>query len=297
VEVARAPRGERVEYSEFKSPSIAINGTGEYVVAWHLHVGRGSRPAQASLTDTTTTTIHARRFAFDGRPLGAEQVVAQRRLLLPGGITDLLLPNTRIAMNDDGDYAIGYVEVRLTQQLLSSFKARLYRADGSAAGLPSHFALFGDRGPFINIHDYALSFAANGDLLFAWATRDRYDGPQVNPTTEDIWLARYRRVLGTLLPAGPAAKVATRAAYTPSTTSLNVSPTPSGGSVITWPDPQFNSATRGTAWGRYYDARELPLSEPFLIGSGTNSVHSTTDSRGNLLAAWDGVFVRKFQGP
>lgn len=290
IEVASQPAQDPpVNLSDIDAPSVAINDAGEFVVAWTSSVTRGRDRIGA--LGINTGTLFARRYAFDGSPLGETQVVAQRTFGAPGGTVNLIRSNARIAMNTDGGYAIGYV-TEFGNQLVSPLNVRVYRADGRPAGLPMRVGLGGDREAFVSRSDFALSYVANGDLIFAWVTPDTVQRRGGRPETmETIWLARYTPLLG--IQRGPAVQVATRAPLQ-SRTSLSLAPIPSGGVAITWADPMPGAPA---VYGRYFAADESPLGDTFTIATGTDQINATTDAAGNLIATYGSVFLRRFQGP
>lgn len=295
IEVARTPPdlGDRI-FEQVEGPAVAINAAGEIVVTWITHITSGSGVQPPPLIGIGSSTIRARRFRLDGTPIGKTQIVAQRTLPSTFGGLEYISSNIRIAMSDNGDYAVAYSLRRLLFQVNSPFEAQLFRANGTSVVLPTRFVLTGDRTPLVGFTDYALSFSTDGDLFFAWTTPDRLTIPSQGPTTDDIWLARYAARGGTVFPQGEIAFVAQRQSQRGRLT-LSVSPTPSGGAAITWPTGSRNEPD--LAFGRYFDSRLQPLTEAFVVAESAGPVHSITDSRGNLIVAYGNVFVRKFQGP
>lgn len=296
IEVARTPPdlGDRI-FEQVEGPAVAINAAGEIVVTWITHITTDTASERLPLIGIGSSTIRARRFRLDGTPIGNTQIVAQRTLpSLFGGI-EYISSNVRIAMSDNGDYAVAYSLRRPLFQVNSPFEAQLFRANGTSVVLPTRFVLTGDRTPLVGFVDYALSFSTDGDLFFAWTTPDRLTIPSQGPTTDDIWLARYAARGGAVSPQGTVAFVAQRESQGGGNLTLNVSPTPSGGAAITWPTGNRNEPD--LAFGRYFDSRLQPLTEPFVVAESAGPVHSTTDSRGNLIVAYGNVMVRKFQGP
>ena len=297
IEVASSPPdlGSNV-FERIENPAVAINTAGEIVVTWTTHITTGSGVQPTSLVGIGSSTIRARRFRLDGTPIGNTQLIAQRTLPAPFEGAENFASNVRIAMSDNGDYAVAYSVFRALYQLNPPFEAQLFRANGTSVLLPTRFVLTGDRTPLVGFTDYALSFSTDGDLFFAWTTPDRLVSPTRGATTDDIWLARYAARGGLVLPQADVAFVAQRVGSLGSgLVTLSVSPTPSGGAVITWPTGEQNTPDR--AFGRYFDGRLRPLTDPFVVAESAGPVHSITDSRGNLIVAYGNVFVRKFQGP
>ena len=296
IEVAQTPAdlGDRI-FETVVGPAIAINASGEIVVTWITHITSGSGVQPPPLVGIGSSTLLARRFRLDGTPIGNTRIVARRTLPSTFGGLEYISSNVRIAMSDNGDYAVAYSLRRPLFQVNSPFEAQLFRANGTSVVLPTRFVLTGDRTPLVGFVDYALSFSADGDLFFAWTTPDRLAIPSQGPTTDDIWLARYAARGGAVSPQGTVAFVAQRESQGGGNLTLNVSPTPSGGAAITWPTGNRNEPD--LAFGRYFDSRLQPLTEPFVVAESAGPVHSTTDSRGNLIVAYGKVMVRKFQGP
>lgn len=288
IEVARLPTKSAAELGgggSLLNPAVALNDAGEFVVAWGVSSFTG--PRDVPVPTPVSYQLYSRSYRADGTAKGPAAVISFRA-------AQAISPGIRIAMNPAGDYAIAYRQsavidgVGADAPLEFPFFAILYRANGSQIGVPIHFATLGRRQTYLAKDDFALCFVANGDLMLAWASANA----RFNPTQGTVFMRRYS-TLG--IPRGEPIAVANRAGPSGIST-LSIAPIPSGGSVIVWPDVAPLQSD-GTAYGRYYAANDVPLTDAFVVATNVRQVSATTDARGNLIAAFGDVFARVFQGP
>lgn len=275
------------------NPAIALNDAGEVVVAW---TSIEYTAVENLLSLSSTNRLQTRRFRADGSADGPTTVIATQ-------LVKDLNPELRIAMNPSGGYVVAYrkeprVPVTFNQKPIVPYQLRVFpfhvqrfSADGRRVGPAVRLTRVGYPDSDLSTQDFAITYAANGDLVLAWSNAVAV-GQQV---TEQIMLQRfsvYGRAVARPVP------VATRPVYFyPS--SLSVSPLPSGGVAVSWPElPSVPSEiVPGVAYGRYFAANDVPLGDAFVIAKDIVQVHSTTDGRGNLVATFGDVFARVFQGP
>lgn len=275
------------------NPAIALNDEGEVVVAW---TSIEYTAVENLLNVSSTNRLQTRRFRADGSADGPTTVIATQ-------LVKNLNRELRIAMNPSGSYAVVYrKEPRATatfdqkpilpyQLRVFPFHVQRFSADGRRVGPTVRLTRLGYPDSDLSTQDFAVCYASNGDLMLAWS--DAVSAGQL--VTEQIMLQRFS-VYGRAV--APPVTVATRPVYFYSS-SISVSPLPSGGVAVSWPDlPNVPSQiVPGVAYGRYYAANDVPLGDAFVIANDILQVHTTTDGRGNLIATFGDVFARVFQRP
>ena len=140
-----------------KSPSIAMDATGDYVVVWQSK-------GQDDTADPTGYGIYAQRFHADGSKAGGEFLV--------NTYTTGNQINPGVAMDDTGDFVVVWED---TSQNSSGYDvyARRYNADGSAASGEFKVNANATGHTAANSNTYGQStpkvaMDASGDFVVAW---------------------------------------------------------------------------------------------------------------------------------
>lgn len=119
------PTGDEIQINELtaghqRGVAIAPRADGGFVAAWHSDVSDG--------TDTSDTSIRARRFGVDGSPIGPELQVNERTL------GDQQYPS--VATEADGGFVVAWMsyDAAGTDTSLWSIEARRFAPDGTPRG-------------------------------------------------------------------------------------------------------------------------------------------------------------------
>ncbi len=156
---------------EQKSPAVAMNTTGGFVVTWR----------NLGVPNDTYGTIDARRFAADGTPLGGEfRVNSYTPDLAPG--------EPRIAVGPEGDFVVVWSSYDWQEPADESHgvQARRFAADGTPLGddfQVNTYTTFQQRTP-----DVAMD--ARGEFVVVWQS-DGTPGPGSDPTGFDVKAQRF----------------------------------------------------------------------------------------------------------
>jgi hypothetical protein len=279
---------------------VAITDSG-FTVAWSLSQGPSAFlpiPPNGVILGTFSNTLYAQTFDFDGVPK-REAVVLTSPTVVGVARRDVLSDSVRIAVNDSN--AVSTVAYSTDYLVPARFHVASVSSDGRRQSLlPVTLETGLDRQPGLQRplqQDFSLIYAANGDLVLAYAEIEKLR----NPDSQSVFLRRYS-ALG--VPRGPSVKVAERLLQTSGNSdfTINLAPLPSGGVAIVWQDQNGFRV-----FGRYYAADNSALGEPFLIASGTVDSNAVTDPAGNLLAIYGTslpygpqpvqLLVQRFQGP
>ena len=146
--------------SNQRSPAVAMNGAGHFVVVWRSYGSAGS--------DTSNFSIQGQRYASDGSAVGGEFQV--------NTYTSSGQESSAVAMADDGDFVVVWHSLGSvgSDSQARSIQGQLYASDGSAVG-----------GEF-QINTYttsvqtspAVSIDGEGDFVVVW---DSIGSPGTDP--------------------------------------------------------------------------------------------------------------------
>jgi hypothetical protein len=254
------PQGGEIHVNTFTTntqgtPAVAMDQTGNFVVAWH------------SYATALDPNVVARRFDSSGNPRGGE---------IPVNTTTADFQNVpSVAMDSDGDFVIAW----------SSFGQ-----DGSGYGIfARRFTASGVPGNEFPVNQFtsgtqggsSVAMDADGNFLIAWTSSGQDgDGTGVysrrfnaggTPQTGDVRVNTY-----------------TTSHQTFASATMNAE----GESVISWSSQAQDGSSYGI-YAQRYDAAGAPRGGEIPVNVFvTNSQHRSAaaiDPRGNFAIAWDSV--------
>jgi hypothetical protein len=269
------------------SVSVAMTQSGDFVVAWGAHAWHTYKGSYLGLY--SANAVMTRRYHVDGTPIGDAQTVHTTYY----AVRDIYAATVHVSMAPNGSYAITWADNNAS-------RGRFYTAAGRAASktvvLPTWSSTQSANMSSDAHYYFASSLAGNGDLLLA------YDIVDSTGTTDTIYL---RRCTSYCANQGTPVAVATRGLVgQPNSGSkiggLSIRATASNGSIVSWDDQVAQTVS-----GQAFDATDQPDGDRFTIGTDTaiwqgmqlNSLSSTLNADGNLIAVWGNVKARIFQGP
>lgn len=135
-------------------PAVAMNGLGDFVVAW---TSLGSDD-----TDTSDGSIHARRYAANGAPLGDEFQV--------NSYTTDRQQSSSVAMDGQGNFVVAWDSTEATYLLPADHEIRAQRFDANGAELGGEFlvnSLAGVSGFTYTLFP-SVATDAQGRFVVAW---------------------------------------------------------------------------------------------------------------------------------
>ncbi|MBN2294041.1 MAG: hypothetical protein JXM70_16565 [Pirellulales bacterium] len=255
-------------YGSQWQPSVTMNGSGQFVVAWH-----GSGLGGDDLG------IHAQRYAADGTPLGSEFQV--------NTYTTATQSQPSVAMSEAGDFVIVWTSNNQDGDGNGVFAQR-YAADGTPLG--SEFQV----NTFTSSYQWFPSVAMHpdGQFVVAWES-DGQDGDD-----SGIYAQRYAAD-GT--PIGSEFRVNTHTANQqryPAAAFSN-----DGRFVIAW-HSKMQDGFLSSIHAQHYAADGTPLGDAFQVN--TQEIDDlevgpslAMDADGRLLVAWhaddsNGIFGRRY---
>jgi len=235
-------------------PAAAMNGSGDFVIAWQSESPSGSR------------NIIAQRYNASGAAQFGEFQVNGATLLLP--------QTPAAAMDAAGNFVIVWAG-RTLDQLSTIIQAQRYSAAGILQGGAITAAVFSGTGQA----KPGVAMDAAGDFVVTW--QQELTAPDV-----DVYARRYN-ALG--VAQGTAFLV--HAASTEEQSSPRVAMTAAGSFVIVW--THRVSITDYDIYARHFDAAGAALGTAFRVNSYTAGIQShptaAVDDAGRYVVVWQGA--------
>lgn len=253
------------------NPSIAIDGDGDFVVAWHGYAQDGSG-----------SNIYAQRFNALG--------VSQSAEFLVNSTTSEWQNNPAVAIDADGDFVItweGYAQDGSAYGIY----AQRYNSMGVPQG--SEFQVNTHTTNIQNVPDIAMD--ASGDFVITWQSYQQ-DGSGYG-----IYAQRYD---ATGTPQGSEFRVNSHTSDWQNDPSIAMDA--SGDFVVVWHSSGQDGSDEGI-YAQRYDAAGMPQGSEFLVNSYTDGVqrHAAVamDFDGDFVIAWEsylqdgwgeGIYAQRF---
>jgi len=241
----------------WRSTSVAMNSTGNFVVTWAEYGGSDS------------SVIYARRYDSQGQALGAEFQVNTE--------TENISWTPSIAMDDVGNFVIGWRSSK-TNGSERGIYARRYDNQGQALGAELHVS---DDATDNNVAEPNLAMDAGGDFLVAW-TNYGHGGSESN-----ILMRRYAS-------NGTAFGAAFQVNTLPEHNSLYypmIAVDAQGNFAVSWTS-YSDDWDDADVFARRYQDNGTPQGAEFQVNSMVEGVQTTAaitmDSDGDFAVAWTG---------
>ncbi|MEM8556795.1 MAG: T9SS type A sorting domain-containing protein [Bacteroidota bacterium] len=258
-------------------PAVAIDGDGDFIITWQSE--RQDNPDASG-------SVHAQRYASDGKPVGPEFLVNTETL------RDQQDP--AVAMDADGDFVIAW---RSSNQDGSSegIYAQRYTSDGIPAGTEFRVNTETSEAQF----DPSVAMDADGDFIVAWTSLYQ-DGDGYG-----IFAQRFN---ASGVAQGTEFQVNTYTTDRQFRSSVGMDA--DGNFVIVWESRGQDepSATGGYGiYGQRYAANGTPQGSEFLVNTVTTWLQRdpsiAMDADGDFVVVWtdsyqedysDGIYARRF---
>ncbi|MEZ0579977.1 Calx-beta domain-containing protein [Nocardioides sp. MH1] len=252
------------------SGSVAMDASGDYVIAW-----------ASSTQDGSQSGVYAQRYRADGTPQGVETRVNSTT----AGSQD----EPSVAASAGGDYVITWTSDGQDGDAAGIYSQR-YLADGTTDGFETP----------VNTTTAGAQFwaraamAADGDYVVAWT------GTETPGASQGIWAQRFN---ASGVPVGAEVHVNTTTMYDQSLAEVAMAA--DGGYVITWHSPDGNDT--GIYSRRYNPAGSAQGGESRVNTTTSLMQRQPTiamDADGDYVIAWTsdaqdgdsyGVFARRFR--
>jgi hypothetical protein len=257
--------------SDQRSPSIATNSNGDYVITW-MSYGQ----------DGDSQGIYAQRYNAGGTPQGSEFRV--------NTYTSYLQASPSIAMDSDGDFVIAWIS-DIQDGSYEGIYAQRYNATGTPQG--SEFRV----NTYITNNQAFASVAMDndGNFVITWQSATQ-DG-----SSEGIYAKRYDAA-GT--PQGSEFRVNT---YTTNDQSYpSIAMDSDGDFVITWQSAAQEGSLEGI-YAQRYNAAGTPQGSEFHVNTYTTSSQLipsvAMDDDGDFVITWqttnqdgslDGIYAQRY---
>lgn len=271
VAAQATPNGPEFQVNSYSPGSqlasaVGIDGAGRFVVAWHSFGSPG--------TDTSYTSIQARRYAAGGVPLAAQFQV--------NTYTTFHQQSPAICVAPQGQFVVAWHSQGSAQGDTSGFSIQAQRFAANGSPLSAQFQVNG----FTTSNQYlpALGVDTQGDFVVAWESAGSY---QDDSSGLSVQLRRYAAD-GTA--QGPQLQVNS---YTTSTQGgPAVAVHPLGSFVVAWiSNGSSETDTSGfSIQARRYDAAGQPQGAQFQVNTYTSGeqsqVATAIDPTGRFVVAW-----------
>jgi hypothetical protein len=258
-----------------QGPSVAMNSTGDFVVAW-----------DSNLQDGSSYGVYARRFAANGTALGGEMPVNQT--------TAGLQADPSVAMDYDGDFVIAWTSGSAASTSQYDIFARRYTAAGTAAGGEFQVNTF--------TTDYQTQPSAgmdfDGDFVIAWSSYGQ-DGSQYG-----VYAKRYSAA-GAALGAEFRANSTTSSNQTAASVGMNAA----GDFLIAFASDTGDGSGKGIFARSYNSAGVVQDVSNVRLNSWTTGDQTAPSVSARMIAqtpiAWEsqnqndlgeGIYARRFVG-
>ncbi len=267
-----APVGPQIQVNTYVTSSqsamtVAVGPSGGFVVAWQSHGSSG--------TDTSASSVNARRYQSDGTPVGGEFQV--------NSYTTNSQRYPAVAVDSGGGFVVVWESLGSSGTDASGSSIQLQRFDAQGAPLAGESQVNTYVTSFQR--DPAVTLDGEGNFVVAW---ESYGS---SGTDTDSWSIQARRYAAGGLPLGSQFEVNS---YTSGDQRHPALAVDGGGNfVVAWQSYGSNGGDTElrSIQARRYDAAGLPVGEQFQVNSYTTDDQQVpalaVHGAGAFVVAWD----------